>query len=98
MTTTFADIKKAAEGIVSTFVDDETPVGHFGVTTKVLGHTVTYLLEGMKDDSEAVVKGHVVIMDRGDHLEALGYSKGSLVGGYYLGRVQSYGDTFAKMV
>ena len=96
--TTFADIQKAAESTVSTFIDDETPVGHFGATVKILGHVTTYLLEGMKDDPAAVVKGHIVIMDRGNHHEALGYSKGTLVGGYYLGRVQSYGDTFAKMV
>jgi len=98
MATTFADIQKAAEGAVSTFIDDATPSGHFGATTKVLGNTVSYLLEGEKDDPTAVVKGHVVITHKNGKFTAIGYSKGSLVGGYYLGQVQSYAETFAKMV
>lgn len=101
--TTFADIQKAAKANnvpLSTFSDDATPTGHFGAVTKMFGHTVTYLLENRSrtDVADAVVKGRVVITENNGKLTAIGYRKGSFVGGYYLGRVESYKETFAKMV
>lgn len=102
--TTFADIQKAAAANnvpLSTFSDDATPAGHFGATTKMLGHTVTYLLGNAKqygDVADAVVKGKVVITEDHGKLTAIGYKGDGLVGGTYLGRVQSYEETFAQMV
>jgi hypothetical protein len=98
--TTFADIQKAAEGNLSTFIDDATPAGHFGAVTKILGHTTTYLLENksLTDMSDAVVKGHVVITEDHGKLTAIGYKGAGLIGGSYLGRVESYEKTFAQMV
>lgn len=95
---TFADIQKVAEGIVSTSIDDAAPAGHFVATTKVYGHTTTYLLEGELDSAEAVVKGHVIYTEDHGKLASIGYRDGGLVGGYYLGRVQSFEKTFAQMV
>ena len=95
--TTLADIKKASN-FVSTFVDDETPVGHFGATGKVAGYTTTYLLEGEKDAADAIVKGRVLIKTNKGRTTAIGYSKGGLDGGILMGRVQNYAEAFAKMV
>ena len=101
--TTFADIQKAAEANnvpLSTFSDDATPEFHFGAVTKVLGNTVTYLLGNKQygDVADAVVKGKVVITEDHGKLTATGYKGDGLVGGYYLGRVESYEKTFAQMV
>jgi hypothetical protein len=99
MATTLTDIRNAAEANhVSVFIDSATPVGYFGVTAKVLGFVATYLLEGELGDENAEVKGHIVIIDREHDTETLGYAKGGLVGGYYLGRVESYEDTFQKIL
>jgi hypothetical protein len=96
---TLADIKKHSQGIVSTSVDDSTPAGHFLATTLVLGKTACFLFEGEKDDLNAVVKGHVLITAHMDgKTSALAYNKGGVIGGIYMGRVQSYAETFAQMV
>lgn len=95
--TTFADIKKVTN-FVSTFVDDQTPVGHFGVTTNVAGCTTTYLMEGEKDAADAVVKGRVLIKVIEGRARAIGYSKGGLDGGILMGSVENYAEAFAKMV
>ena len=96
--TTFADVQKHAEGVVLTFVDKDTPVGHFGATTKIMSNLVTYLLEGTQDATEAVVKGSIVLVERNGHLGAIGYSNGSLIGGKPLGFMENYETAFAKMV
>lgn len=95
---TFADIKKNADGPVITFVDDSTPAGHFGVTTLMLGLTFVYLLEGPKDGLTSEIKGHVVIANKHARTTADAYAKGGLIGGTYLGKVNSYEETFAQMV
>ena len=95
---TFVDIQKAAEGIVSTSIDAATPAGHFVATAKIHGHATTYLLEGVFDSPDAVIKGHVIYTEDHGKLASIGYRDGGLVGGYYLGRVQSFEETFAQMV
>lgn len=99
--TTFADIQKvaAANNVpLSTFVDDATPAGHFGAVTKILGHVTTYLLADSREVADAAVKGKVVIIEDHGKLTATGYKGDGLVGGSYLGRVESYEKTFAQMV
>jgi hypothetical protein len=95
---TFADIQEVAEDDIRSFAGGSTPAGHFGANTKVLGNNVSYLLEGEKDDPEAVVKGRVVMTVEDGQLIATAYSKGGVTGGEYLERVQDYRDTLAKMV
>lgn len=108
MTTTFAHLVQTAEehnDTVSTFVDKATPEGHFGVTTKVGGNTVVYLLEGNKDDPYALVKGHVLMVFNGEKLTATGYKGDSQTGKFnpfkirsYMGQDESFESFFAKMV
>lgn len=95
---TFADIKKNADGPVTTFEDAATPAGHFGAITLMLGLTFFYLLEGEKDDMTSEIKGHVVIANKHARTTADAYAKGGLIGGTYLGKVESYEETFAQMV
>jgi hypothetical protein len=52
---TFTDIQKNAEGALATHVEGA-PDGHFYATAKVFGYLTNYLLEGVKNDPDAVVK------------------------------------------
>jgi hypothetical protein len=95
---TFSDIQMAAENEIITFDGGSTPEGHFGANTKIYGHNVSYLLEGEKDDPEAIIKGRVVITVEDGKLIATAYRNGGVTDGEYLERVQSYRETLAKMV
>lgn len=95
--TTLANVQKATESKVIIF-NDETPAGHFGARITFKGHPTFYLFQGEPGDPEAVVKGKVVITDDHGKQTALAYKGDGLIGGYYLGRVQSYEETFAQMV
>lgn len=98
---TLADIKKAAESNVSVFVDDATPAGHFGATVKILGITTVYLLEGTKDDDNAVIKGRMELPSIADahKKRAVDFVVGSgLKGGTWSGIVRSSEEAFASMV
>lgn len=99
MAITLTDIQNAAaEGKVSAYVDDSTPAGHFAATAKILGHVTTYLLEGELGDENAEVRGRIVTIEEREYPETLGYAKSGLLGGYYLGRVESYADAFNEMI
>jgi len=104
---TLADIKKAAEAnsegnvIVSTFVDHATPAGHFGAVAIVLGITTVYLLEGVQDDANAVIKGRIELpsINEAHKKRSVDYSiGGNLKGGTWGGLVHSTEEAFAKMV
>lgn len=56
---TLADIKKASDTDVRTYVDDSTPPGHFLATGLVLGIRTEYLLRGALDDDGAPIVGRI---------------------------------------
>lgn len=95
---TFTDIKKNTDGPVITFEDANTPAGHWGAITLMMGLTFVYLLEGQKDNLDSEIKGHVVIANKHARTTADAYANGGLIGGPHLGKVSSYEETFAQMV
>lgn len=96
--TTFANVQRIAEGIVSVLTDeDEIPAGHFGARTVYRGQTTTFLLRGEAEDPEAVVKGRIVITDMQGLKTVLGYTRGGLAGGVCIGSVKNFGEAFMKM-
>jgi len=87
---TFADIQKSATGIMSTYIDDYTPAGHFAATTTVLGIVTTYLLRGELNDREALIVGRGEIIGRRQTC----YLGGGIKGGEWVGGTLR--DLFAR--
>jgi hypothetical protein len=90
---TFANIRAAAAGTVSTFHGAETPAGHFEVTAKIVGIPTLYLVKGEKDAPDAVIIGRVELTK-----PVRGYKGSSLKGGTYLASAPRIEDYFKKMV
>lgn len=98
-TATLADIQEAANVAVYTYVDEVIPAGHFGAAAKIDGVTTVYLLEGAKNDSGAIAKGHVRIhQKKGGVFEPQAYLGSHLFEGTYMGPVDDYAEAFANMV
>lgn len=97
--TTFADVYKAADGTLSTFVDDERlPAGHFGATAFIDGELVGYLFEGKQDSPEATLKGRVEYTREDGKLTTYAFATNNLTGGTPLGPITDWQETFAQMV
>lgn len=95
----FAEITKEAESTISTFVDDATPAGHFVALTNILGITTGYLLEGEKDDENAVIKGRIELPNPDSKIRhPIGYKGDTLKGGTFNGIVTDWDITFEKML
>lgn len=97
---TFAEITKEAESTVSTFVDDATPAGHFIALANIIGVTTGYLLEGDKDDTEALIKGRVELpsLDKVGIRHPIAYKGGGLKGGTFNGIITDHGTGFEEML
>lgn len=93
---TLAHIKFSTKDNVSTYVDSTTPAGHFAAAVKMLGIHNTYLLEGVQDDPNAVIKGRIEAKGMGAAVRI--YIGGSVKGGTWSGRFESTEKAFASMV
>lgn len=94
---TLADLKESTTRKVSTLVNGNTPVGHFTATVKVNGvHYTTYLMEGVKDEDNALIKGRVE--DRGPGEAIRVYRDGALKSTSWTKMTDTVKDTFASMV
>jgi hypothetical protein len=97
--TTFANVLRFAEGVVSVLTDDDDdiPTGHFGARTVYRGHSTTFLFRGEAEDPDAVVKGRIVLTDMQGLITALAYTRGGLAGGVCLGSTKDFKESFVKM-
>lgn len=96
-TATLANINEAAEAAVFTYEDEVTPTGHFGAVVKINGLRTVYLLEGVRNDGSAVVKGYIEIHQKQGIFEPQAYIGTHLYEGTYLGPVEDYAEAFAQM-
>jgi hypothetical protein len=81
---TLADITRQADVCGEPLVDDDTPAGHFLVTARVLGVTMTYLVDG--DTADAQIIGRIEYPSLTDLPSArpTAYKGNRLRGGEYL--------------
>lgn len=96
-TATLANINEAAAVAVYTYEDEVTPAGHFGAVAKIDGVRTVYLLEGVKNDADSVIKGYIQIHQKQGVFEPQAYLGSHLHEGTYLGPVEDYSEAFAQM-
>ncbi|MBC9704860.1 MAG: hypothetical protein H9W81_07770 [Enterococcus sp.] len=100
MTDTLKSIKKAADIDIVATSNGDAPEGHFVATTKVLGLTTTYLLNGELDDEDAVIVGRVEIIEKPNKANSYRTNayRGSRIKGGELISAGSYDEAWTKMV